>query len=1153
MVAACLAVLMGALAANANAQGQWQLPDPWLPWAEEALNLEPKGKQLQAPRVEVGERGQASAIWRRYDGSEGWRFRFATKPPGGQFGPALDLFSPGTEIQDFDFEVADDGSTLIVWATAAGVVTAVERSPAGDEQTWTLTTSGGASPGLATGDDGSARIVWEQASPAGYSLMTAFRGPGGDFGEVESLSGDPYPVQRLVRPELAIGPDGTELVVWFRVLSSDQYTLYMRAADPGEEFDETQYFHQVRIRERPMIGIQANGDSIVAVHQVKNRILVKERESGGQFDVGYLISDLATSGNDDPTTYEEPKLAVRDDGQMAIGWFRRNPSDPEGVKTFEVRNRAAGAEPGWESWGDIRTVEIPREYVDGSHGSIIKPNSGHRFDLRPDGMATIVYDHFDDQYHVVKSITRAANGAYGAPLSLSFRGVLPTTPEVGLDRSGAATALWIHSSQQYPTPDRVVQAASTQRPRQQLTVNLDGPGRVVSESGEIDCTGTCTSEHPVDAEIVLEAEPAPGLRFTGWTGACSGLQTRCVVDLNANLNVTATFREFATVEVSLTGAGSGRVTSSPGGIDCGESCVADYPVGQVVTLIAAPQVGHLFTGWSGACQGLSPTCQVTVGGTQEAVADFTPTVRLTQRVEGDGPGRVYSSPSGIDCSTQCHKDFLMGQTVTLNAEDNALSEFVGWSGDCSGTGPACELTLHESADVTAHFAPRRRSLEVVAEGPGGRVISSPDGLDCGDSCSGLFAPGSTVTLQAETEPGHLFLGWSGPCQAASGPTCVLRMDRAHTVGARFAIARNLTVERIGTGSGSVRSESPAIDCGSICAKDLPGGTIVKLRAVPAPGSRFSGWSGACAGKATTCQVSLIESAEVTADFTAYSRLNVLLSGDGEGQVISRPEGIVCGAICAEWFPTGSRIELTASPDPGIEFVRWTGACSGTAPVCEVSLDEARQANAGFTRAGTAFTLPVRVAVSGSGSGRVVSDPSAVDCGTTCEADFGEGESVTLTAVADAGSSFQEWTGDCVGQGESCTLSVTQARSAVASFIPAAVPKCSARKIRATRIRVDRGKGRVRLLVVAAAPGRVKAKRNRLLVARGTRVGPTGKAWISLKPSRAGSRLLSRKGALKTKVRLVFRPFSSSCRISSTSRAVVIRAQVGTTERRRGRR
>jgi hypothetical protein len=56
---------------------------------------------------------------------------------------------------------------------------------------------------------------------------------------------------------------------------------------------------------------------------------------------------------------------------------------------------------------------------------------------------------------------------------------------------------------------------------------------------------------------------------------------------------------------------------------------------------------------------------------------------------------------------------------------------------------------------------------------------------------------------------------------------------------------------------------------------------------------------------------------------------------------------------------------------------------------------------------------VSVRMTGSGFGRVMSDPEGINCTTgICTASFADGESVQLTAAIKAGSQFIGWSGDC---------------------------------------------------------------------------------------------------------------------------------------------
>ncbi len=62
--------------------------------------------------------------------------------------------------------------------------------------------------------------------------------------------------------------------------------------------------------------------------------------------------------------------------------------------------------------------------------------------------------------------------------------------------------------------------------------------------------------------------------------------------------VTCTFintKRTLTVTVIQKGSGRGTVTSTPPGIDCGDTCTTEFGGGSVVTLIATPQNGSIFT------------------------------------------------------------------------------------------------------------------------------------------------------------------------------------------------------------------------------------------------------------------------------------------------------------------------------------------------------------------------------------------------------------------------------------------------------------------------------------------------------------------------------------------------------------------------------
>ena len=233
-----------------------------------------------------------------------------------------------------------------------------------------------------------------------------------------------------------------------------------------------------------------------------------------------------------------------------------------------------------------------------------------------------------------------------------------------------------------------------------------GSGSVTSSPAGIDCPSTCSASFDQGTGVTLTATAAAGSTFAGWSGGgCSGAGS-CHVTMSAAESVTATFDPVPhpTLTVARAGSGSGTVTSSPAGIDCGSTCSAAFEQGTVVTLTASPAAGSTFAGWSGGgCSGTG-ACQVTISAAESVTATFpTLTDRLTVSTSGSGSGSVTSSPSGIDCGSTCSASFEEGTVVTLTATPASGSRFDGWSGgNCSGTA-TCQLTLGSDTVVTATF------------------------------------------------------------------------------------------------------------------------------------------------------------------------------------------------------------------------------------------------------------------------------------------------------------------------------------------------------------------------------------------------------------------------------------------------------------------
>jgi len=160
-----------------------------------------------------------------------------------------------------------------------------------------------------------------------------------------------------------------------------------------------------------------------------------------------------------------------------------------------------------------------------------------------------------------------------------------------------------------------------------------------------------------------------------------------------------------------------------------------------------------------------------------------------------------------------------------------------------------------------------------------------------------------------------------------------------------------------TGNGTVRSQPAGIDCGSTCNAAFAANTSVVLSATPAAGQVLTGWGGACTGAGQSCSVTMSQARSVSAVFAATPPVQRTLSvtRSGSGVVRSQPVGIDCGSDCSGAFGDDSSVVLSATPSSGQRFTGWTGACSGSAATCTLTMSTNRNVGATFAAAPAAPT------------------------------------------------------------------------------------------------------------------------------------------------------------------------------------------------------
>jgi uncharacterized repeat protein (TIGR02543 family) len=508
-----------------------------------------------------------------------------------------------------------------------------------------------------------------------------------------------------------------------------------------------------------------------------------------------------------------------------------------------------------------------------------------------------------------------------------------------------------------------------------ITVEVIGKGRVVSDPEGIRCGDGRTDCYLTFSRVTGVTLTAKNTA-SGWSqptlDGCAEVQDSCTV--SADATITATFSgpptTTSTLSVThndLTTGGSGNVSApertAGSEINCGSGgndCTWDVLTGSTLTIFQTPDTGadNVFSGWGGACTGASIVCTVEMNGSKNANATWSKASAATATLEVVVSGNGTVSGGGIDCTGPgtCSTSELLNSTVTLAAGPKEGYVLTGWTGDCTGTGPTCTVTMSEARSVTATFTPAAGlSVNVVGNG---NVSGGTGAINCGNGasiCSASLAVNSTVTLIATAATGATFGGWTGAC-GGTATTCTVAMADSRNVTATFvggAAPGTATLALTVTVAGNGVVTGGGIRCGSgslVCTANQAPNTVVTLVATPNPGATFAGWGGACSGTAT-CTVTMTAAVAVSATFTGGTSATVPLVVTVVGRGSVRGGAIDCGnggTACSANLAPNTTLTLTATPATGATFRSWGGSCGGTTRTCRLTVSSAASVTATFS-------------------------------------------------------------------------------------------------------------------------------------------------------------------------------------------------------------
>ena len=617
----------------------------------------------------------------------------------------------------------------------------------------------------------------------------------------------------------------------------------------------------------------------------------------------------------------------------------------------------------------------------------------------------------------------------------------------------------------------------------EVTDGDGGTGGVVTSSlGGIACgTGlrNCAAEVDAGTGVELRASADPHDVFIGWEGDCSGGDAGVLVVVEGDKRCVARFRP-QTHLLTVTVVGSGSVTSVPAGVDTGAGAlVAAFEWGAAVTLTATPNTGPQeisFVGWSGDCNGSTPTTTVTLDGAKSCTAMFSVTPydltvavapveggAVTGKLDGAGADVIICGGRATDCR---ELEIPSSHSVTLVASAAAGYRLVGWSGCSTSSAATLVVPMTSNRACVATFVRRWTASVSALSGPGSVIFDrSSTGVGVDLTCAAAGCGGevdSTETVTVTAVPGNAstivesFTCTAGTKTGATysivNPTgdvsCAVTFHQQYSVGVTVTGAR-------GTVASVPRGISGCSATGGACSGLFLSGASVVLTATPAPDEQVS-WAasggGTCDGNVSNgagqAKVMTFASLDGAKDcLVRFNAIEVTVNG-----VASAAEaGTVTPATST--INSGSSVTLAATSASNYHLGSWRGAftsgsgtaigCTGSAASVTVSVSGASE---GAVYACTASFLVNRITVNGiAGAGGEVSPV------TTALVSGGAG--VTLTAGPSRGYRLLSWSGafsrgsgtatGCTGTAGTVPVSISGATDGAvydctATFLPQSV-------------------------------------------------------------------------------------------------------------------
>jgi uncharacterized protein (TIGR03437 family) len=257
--------------------------------------------------------------------------------------------------------------------------------------------------------------------------------------------------------------------------------------------------------------------------------------------------------------------------------------------------------------------------------------------------------------------------------------------------------------------------------------------------------------------------------FTSWSD--DGAQTHTITTPSSATEYVAVFIGEYPLILNASPPQGGRVTVTGDSLD-------GYWIG-ILTVLATPNSGYQFDGWSGDLTGSLNPAPLAMSAPRNVTANFS--VQYTSITVATNPPGLAIYVDGASMTAPQTFSWVSGTGHTIGVYSpqqgaGASYTFVNWS---DGGGQTHNITVGSvAATYTATFKAAYQLTTSASPPVGGTVTASPASAD------GYYNGGSSVQLTATANPGYLFSGWSGGLTGSANPQSLV-MSAPRSVTATF--------------------------------------------------------------------------------------------------------------------------------------------------------------------------------------------------------------------------------------------------------------------------------------------------------------------------------------------------------------------------------